>query len=1293
MEHIVLQQYFQGVPVFDGTLKFHFNKSSDLASLNGNFITVGRLNTIPSFSKEEAADIAIKLVTQQKLGKIKAPLFAKKTELYVFQKGLVQGYKGARHLVYEVEVRNDKDIREFLFIDAHSKATVEQFEGMSYLHRVLYDSELDDEYKKWEEGDAFPGELDQSQQVEVIASGHIYNLMKSGFGVNSYDDKYAKMVIIDNDYNNDIHYAGWNGVSAGFFSPPSDEDVAHEWAHAYMEYTGGVINEFQSGNINESYSEIWGETVDQLNGYLDEGENNAKRTACESSTRWGIGESANSNKVYKDMWNPACKYHPGKMSDDFYICATQTEDYVYSNTGVLNHAYALLVDGGTYNGQTIRGLGFTKAAHIFWHAQANYMTQTTDFAALADMLEASAADLAGINLYKLSTSDSARVFSGRIITASDVAQVAKVIAAVELRNEDNCPFKPVLEPTEPICIGAYPDHAIFYEDFESGLNGWSVSNTGLSDQWVPRNWVLDNTPPEGNTGTAFFGITKIGNCIGDGGVMNLISPVITIPAGSEGQFSMSFDHYVSMYDSDGGNISYRINGGDWILVPAYSFTANGYNEVVNINDSHKNPLEGQQAFSGYDVGKVTSSWGQSRIDLTSLGLIFGQTIQFRWNLGLSACYTGGEGWFVDNVSVYTCTIPSVLFVSDKTIVNESEADLADPVSGECLIYAEKIITVKINQAPSEPVTITFNEPTGTATQGPTGDYTVTPHSFVLEDGKLSQDVVIRINNDADVEEDETDTLSYTITGGDAFADSYNQQHILTILDDDYIPGEGTIELLYEDFNDTIIPPSWRVAKPRYPYTWSTGTSDDPETYLDPDGHPFIFVSSDNYLLQRDTLNTTIESPPFNTVGMSAINLSFIQQFTHYGGNQLSMVDVWDGHEWRNVLLQTSKSEMEGIVTKNISIPIDYATRGMKIRFGYVGFSSGYWILDNIKVTGEMATEIESEVTHTPGAQYLGPYSEAYFYDPLSKNLLARIKNLSEHDYGCTTVAIDRAGEDETDWLGAYHVTKKTFKVTPAINNPNGKYEITLYFKASELPNFNGSQIASMGKSPGNIGAENTTASFAQVEIKNAFEKDHAFTATFDTGFSGFGLSDAPPGGPLPVTLVRFEEKNTAEGNLLFWETTAEVNNDYFSVERSSDGLIFSQVGKVTGAGNSSVKNNYRFTDAGFPIGISYYRLKQVDKDGKFVNSRIISINGKLNNDLKFFPNPVQSLLTLELPDVDLKYADAKIVNTAGQEVTIKEKVKSTNGRFTLEMGHLPPGIYQVILSGKKKNYHVSVLKL
>ena len=1307
-EHVAMQQYFKGVPVFDGVMKFHFNRNVELESINGNFITIDKLNPVPSVTREEAAAEAVRLVAIQKAGNFKSALKVSKNTLFVFQKGLAQGYEGGKFLVYEVEVRNDADVREFLYIDAHTKKLVEQFSGIHHIDRKLYETSVSAANLKWQEtngttGAEFTG-LNTWQQSEVVSSGHIYNLMKNAFNFLSYDNHDAPMVTINNNPTVICPNANWNGVTANYCDgTASDDIVAHEWAHAYTEYTSDLIYMWQAGALNEAYSDIWGETVDQLNGYMDAGESSALRSSvCGNSTRWQVGEKATSfGGTLRDMWNPNCYGDPGKISDVEYWCAATDQGGVHINSGVINHAYALLVDGGTYNGQTIAGLGLTKAAHIFWRAQSEYMTKTTDFAAFADMLEASLLDLVGENLPALSTSGAGQAASGQMITAADAAELARVIAAVELRVEKNCGYQPLLSPVAVLCGGGLPEKAIYFENFESGMGAWTLSSADVANSWTSRNWILKTNAPEGRTGTVAYGVDFAGqNCTTDAqnGIISLISPVITIPAGSAGSYNMAFDHYVSLEAGyDGGNLKYRINNGTWDTIPAAAFTANGYNSILKTSSQgNSNPMQGQRGFSGADGGKVTGTWGQSRIDLSSLNLQAGQTIQFSWNLGTDKC-GGWDGWYIDDVRVYTCASPAVQFAAASTSIHEADAVLPGSVPTECLKYIEKTITVKINAAPVQPVTVAFKPFTGTATQGTTYDYTISPATFTLSAGNLTKDVVVRIYNDAYVEGNETIQLSYTLTnpvGGNAYPETFNQTHTITVVDDDFVPGTVTTELLSENFNSGL-PSAWTVVGGgNYPDTWGVLDYYD---VLDPNGRPFLFINSD----KAGSLNIdkAVESAPFNSVGMSSINLSFLEYFRVYstGVVEQALVDVWTGSSWQNLSTQTETTGSSGSwaapFLRQISIPVVYANPAMKIRFRYIAKYDWWWAIDNVKIIGISPKTIQSEITINSDKQYLGPYGTVYFYSPANGNLMAKIKNLSSHDYGCTSVEVDRAGADETSWFGGHDVTKKTFKVTPKVNNTSGSHEITLYYKASELPNFNGSDINSMGKSTGAIAtASGSTSSLAAVQ-RSAFNNDHAYTSTFHTGFSGFGLSDAFPSGSLPVHLITFEGKNSSEGNLLNWTTTSEVSNEYFGIDRTVNGLDFTEIGRVSGAGNSSVTNNYKFLDATPSKGMSYYRLKQVDSDGKYDYSKIISVNALKSGELKFFPNPVRSLLTIEWPDQHVKTVRVKVINSLGQEVLVKDKIKLTNGTSNVDLEKLPGGIYQVILLGETGEYNLSIVKL
>lgn len=113
----------------------------------------------------------------------------------------------------------------------------------------------------------------------------------------------------------------------------------------------------------------------------------------------------------------------------------------------------------------------------------------------------------------------------------------------------------------------------------------------------------------------------------------------------------------------------------------------------------------------------------------------------------------------------------------------------------------------------------------------------------------------------------------------------------------------------------------------------------------------------------------------------------------------------------------------------------------------------------------------------------------------------------------------------------------------------------------------------------------------------------------------------------PVTLIYFTGKAVDQQNELSWATSEETNNDYFEVERSSNGIIFSMLDRVSGAGNHNVKKTYSMTDAS-PYPHTYYRLKQVDYDGTTSYSSIIYVKQAASQRFSLYPNPTGGMLNL-----------------------------------------------------------------
>ena len=688
-QRVVLNQQYNGVPVYDGKLLFHFNIENNLTAINGNYITDIKLNASPILPKTEAHSIAIQTIENQDINYSGYPLLVHDTKLYVFQKGLAQGFKGANYLVFEVEVRNDKDVREFVFVNAHDGTIVEQFTGMAHaLDRIVYESNTGNTV--WQEGDAFPGALTIWQRNEVEASGHTYNFFDNAFGYTSYDGADAQMRTINNDPGISCPNANWNGTTANYCDGTAADDViSHEWGHAYTQFTSGLIYQWQSGAMNESFSDIWGETIDLLNNYEDLDDNHALRTGCNSSDRWRIAEDASAfGGAIRDMWNPTCQGDPGKVTDGQYWCSDGDSGGVHINSGIPNHAYALLVDGGNYNGQVIIGLGFTKAAHIFWRAQSQYLTATSNFIDLANALEASANDLLGANLEGLSTTATAAGPSGEIITAIDVQQVINAVLAVELRIEPiQCGFTPIIGDAPAIC-NAGMNNPIFFEDWETGMDGWTVGQVPVDSSWTPRDWQIEPTLPNSRLGNGIFAVNAPigelygGDCNTDlqNGIMRLVSPEITMPDVTAGTYEIAFNHYVATeLNWDGGNIKVRVNNAAWTIVPASAFIHNGYNDAINTAAAgNDNPMEGQEAFTGTDPGSNKGSWGTSVIDLSSLGVTANGTVRFRFDLGTDGC-NGREGWYLDELTIYNCSYS--LSVSDFDTISSLVKVYPNPSTG------------------------------------------------------------------------------------------------------------------------------------------------------------------------------------------------------------------------------------------------------------------------------------------------------------------------------------------------------------------------------------------------------------------------------------------------------------------------------------------------------------------------------------------------------------------------------------------------------------------------------------
>lgn len=164
---------------------------------------------------------------------------------------------------------------------------------------------------------------------------------------------------------------------------------------------------------------------------------------------------------------------------------------------------------------------------------------------------------------------------------------------------------------------------------------------------------------------------------------------------------------------------------------------------------------------------------------------------------------------------------------------------------------------------------------------------------------------------------------------------------------------------------------------------------------------------------------------------------------------------------------------------------------------------------------------------------------------------------------------------------------------------------------------------------------------------------------------------------LPVKLLFFTAEKSITGNILSWATSEEINSDHFDIERSNNGSNFSVLSKVNAAGNSSNVQHYSFTDVKPFTGTNYYRLKMIDKDGRFNYSETRILAGS-NTAIRIYPNPVKNNLTLEISSTTSSAAYIKIINLQGK-VLRDFPLQIANGlnKQTIPVNNLQAGVYML----------------
>jgi hypothetical protein len=533
-----------------------------------------------------------------------------------------------------------------------------------------------------------------------------------------------------------------------------------------------------------------------------------------------------------------------------------------------------------------------------------------------------------------------------------------------------------------------------------------------------------------------------------------------------------------------------------------------------------------------DWGPTNNGFANTRVDM----------LQYRSSDRLLVAASHGRGFFSTNIPVS----PNSGIRFEKALGIQTEASTS---SSDCRPYTDYLVNLIIDNAPSSDAVVTLNiANSSTAVRGIDFDFTTngnftTPSNIITFSSSTTtiKPVTVRIYDDAQIEPTELITLEYTLSGGsNAVRGVGPQQHTVELTDNDRQPiipfstdnrtiGTGNFGGYFQPFRG-----NFQKARSQYIYLASE---------LKAAG-----LTAGNITELGFTVVRKGSTAPFNGLTISLKNTdsttiaNAFQPGTTivYTNNYTTTLGVntfvftnpfqWDGVS--NLLVEicfdnTTSSNADDVLTTNTGTSIrgiwNRAATGVGCTLASAFISAGgIFVRPDITFKGLLSGAAPETLVNSLADVYVGPNADVFLYSNTGK-ILARIRNYSNFDYGCTKVIIDRAGAGAlpfTNNVPANFLMNKTFRILPANNNPTGTYELTLYYTKAEIDawkavtgkSFNEINFVKVQKAIGDATINNPDGA-GSIEVvtplKQSYGIDSSLTYIFTTGFGGFGAGIPP----------------------------------------------------------------------------------------------------------------------------------------------------------------------------------------
>lgn len=679
---------------------------------------------------------------------------------------------------------------------------------------------------------------------------------------------------------------------------------------------------------------------------------------------------------------------------------------------------------------------------------------------------------------------------------------------------------------------------------------------------------------------------------------------------------------------------------------------------------------------------------------------------------------------VFNVSPRRLELPNSTKCGVPTpIIAFSDPDATNITEGTDCAFQDIVLDLEISMGATDAATVTFAA-TGTAA-GSGVDYEFFPASVVFPAGSIAnQQVTIRIYNDGLVEATEDLTINFAVsTVGDAIATAGDGiDHQIVIADDDYVPAPSVNQnLLFTDFEagangftttgntatDFVLGNEAAVTAGGFWQTDGTNTG------------TFALTNDDVCGNGCDKSDDLLSSPSFSLVGYTSATLTFDHAFADVGAEVGEVrISTDGGATWTTEATLTNTSTDLGggsfstpwvtATTVNLNGYLGQAD----VRIGFHYNDGGDWLygmcVDNVSVDAGAVLNIQEVVNSvTPDNIQIRANETVHFYDPASTDVMGTIENTSAWNYGCTTVEVDRdqptvGGAAAAFWDSdpSNFLMAKTYYIEPANNNPSGTYNVSFYLTEAEIAawevatgkNRADLKIVKVQNNPiSDVNAGNYTTYNIEIipATLTAFGTDWTLSASFATGFSGFGFGD-PVITILSAEFLNLDAVREEDNIRVNWTTASEVDNDYFILEKSDNGIDFEELTRIDAAGNSDKNLNYTHLDQQVFESYNYYRVKTIDFDGNTQQSKVVAVDmgEELAPAIQLYPNPVSSALNLSFNSVKDSEIDIEIYDALGQRVYTANSLPVFNGdnQLHLNVMEYSAGMYLIRIHEGNKAY-------